>query len=603
MPRKRPRPSISAPSAETDTEFASSGATNGEQHGSSNGHSPAAALLTMATGQESNPLDPLGLVGTFTEVWSKVLEYPAKLVEAQMSLVSSGFELWQQSLNKMLGLPSSPVATPPNHDERFENESWSTNVAFDFVKQAYLLTSEAMLKLLDETEGLDAKTHQRARFFTKQFIDEMSPSNFAMTNPEVIDETIRSGGQNLVKGMEHIVEDLKDNNGMPALVDKKAFKVGENVATTPGKVVYRNNLCELIQYTPTTPRVHERPLFIIPPWINKYYILDLRPDNSFVKYAVDQGYTVFMISWKNPGPELAETTLDDYMQLGPITCARVAAEIAGTDDVNAVGYCLGGTALAMLLAYQKRKGERLVNAATFFTALVDFSEPGEIGAFLSDEGVQFLDDKMRKRGYLDASDMAMSFNMLRSNDLIWSVAVNRYLMGKEPPQFDLLFWNCDSTRMPYAMHSYYLRNMYVENNLVKPGGISLLGEPLDLRAVDNDVYSVATADDHIALWRAVYKMTQLFSGKTTFRVGHSGHIAGIISPPGKKRSHYWSNETNPADPDRWFKESERHEGSWWGDWQKWLAARSGAEVEARVPGALPAETALADAPGTYVLEK
>ena len=550
-----------------------------------------------------NALDPLGIGATMSGVWAKMLEDPSAALAAQAQLISSTFELGQQTLMRLAGLPAHAVAAPEAADRRFAGEAWSQNAAFDFLKQAYLLAAGSLLASVDQTPGIDPKMRKRARFFTKQFVAAMSPSNFAFFNPDVIAETITSGGQNLLRGMANLAEDARENHGQVQLVDKQAFQVGGNVATTPGKVVYRNELVELIQYTPTTPQAFARPLVIVPPWINKFYILDLRPDNSFIKYAVDSGLTTFVLSWRNPGAELAQTSMADYVSAGPIAASRAAAAICGSADVNLIGYCIGGTLTAMTLAYLKRIGDPLVHSATFFAALVDFEDPGEIDAFLSEEGLRFIEHKMGERGYLDASEMASSFNMLRSNDLIWSVAVNRYLLGKAAPAFDLLFWNGDATRMPCAMHSYYLREMYLRNNLVKPDALEVKGTPIDLRRVDVDVYCVATAEDHIAPWRSVYKLTQLVAGNVRFRLGHSGHIAGIISPPGKKKGQYWSSDATPAGAQDWLEGAQRIDGSWWPDWSAWIGARSGDRVAARTPGEDPHYPALAEAPGSYVFEK
>ena len=572
-----------------------------------NGAAPAAEpahapLEAEAPAPASSPLDPLGVGKTFFEVWGKMLEDPSALLEAQTTFANAQIALAQETMNKFFGQPAAPVATPIAGDKRWTNDAWTTNIAFDFMKQSYLLATDAILKSTEQTPGVDPKTRKRAQFFARQFANTMSPTNFAFFNPEVIEETIKTGGQNLVRGLQNLREDAEHNNGQPALVDKKAFTVGGNVATSPGKVVFRNELVEMIQYTPATPQAFAKPLVIVPPWINKYYILDLRPDNSFIKYAVDQGLTTFVLSWRNPGPELSSTTMDDYVQHGPLECSRAAADICGTDDVNIIGYCIGGTLTAMTLGYTQATDQKLINSATFFAALVDFAEPGEIDAFLSEDGLALVESKMAERGYLDASEMGSTFNMLRSNDLIWAAAINRYMLGKDPPAFDLLFWNGDSTRMPGAMHSYYLREMYIKNNLVKPGGMSVKGVPLDLHHVKSDVYCVATAEDHIAPWRSVYKMTQLFSGTTIFRLGFSGHIAGIVSPPGKKKGHYWKADANPANPEEWLQNSERIEGSWWPEWTAWIGARSGEKVDARQPGSNDKYPALDDAPGKYVFE-
>ncbi|MGH7757142.1 MAG: PHA/PHB synthase family protein, partial [Vulcanimicrobiaceae bacterium] len=438
------------------------------------------------------------------------------------------------------------------------------------MKQGYLLASKAMLDAIDQAPDVDAETKRRVRFFAKQFCDAMSPTNFAAFNPAVIEETLRSSGSNLQRGLHNLLEDARDNAGRPALVDKAAFEVGVNVAQSKGSVVFRNELIELIQYDPTTVQVHERPLVIVPPWINKFYILDLQPANSFIKYAADSGFTTFVVSWRNPDASLAHLDMADYMERGALTAARVAAQIVGSSTVNLIGYCIGGTLTAMLLAYLARTKQRLVKAVTFFAAMTDFANPGDLGAFISEESVGYIESLMKEKGYLDGSQMADTFNMLRANDLIWNVAVNRYLLGKDAPAFDLLFWNSDATRLPRAMHSYYLRNMYLENKLAKADALKVHGVGIDLGRIRNDVYCVATADDHIAPWRSVYRMTQSFGGKTEFRLGHSGHIAGIINPPAGKKGSWWSAPSNPPDADAWRTGAVEHAGSWWPDWSDWL---------------------------------
>jgi len=547
-------------------------------------------------------LDPLGINAAAAEVWKAMLSQPQSLLSAQTELAKSWMDvaagIWAPRSERR-----AAVIEPAPADSRFKHPAWKDNPVFDALKQGYLLATKAMLDGIDSAQGVDDETRQRVRFFAKQFCDALSPTNFAFMNPAVIEETVRTGGRNLQRGAENILEDLRDNEGRPALVDKSAFTVGQNVATAPGSVVFRNELIELIQYTPSTPVVHARPLVIIPPWINKFYILDLQPANSLIRYAVDGGTTTFVVSWRNPDASLAGLDMQDYLRLGPLTAARAARSIAGSDDVNVIGYCIGGTLTGMLLAYLARTGEQLINAITFFAAMLDFSDAGEIRAFLGDEALEHIEAEMQEKGVLPGRQMADTFNMLRANDLIWNVAVNRYLMGKDAPAFDLLFWNADATRMPRAMHSYYLRNMYRENNLVRPNMLKVDGVPIDLSLVRNDAYVVASLEDHIAPWRSVYRTTQLLRGEVEFRLGNSGHIAGIINPPGKPKGSWWSAPSNPPSPDEWLASAQKHEGSWWPDWRSWLAARSGDEIPA--PAALGSADypPLDPAPGTYVLEK
>ena len=560
-----------------------------------------AIAATAATDEAPpNPFDPLGVGKASMQVWQSLLMRPEALLAAQQQFANAWLGVATQSVQP----PSekkTPVIEPAKNDGRWKHAAWTTNPYFDALKQGYLLATKAMLDGIDASDA-DDETKARVKFFAKQFCDAFSPTNFAFLNPAVIEETLKTGGQNLQRGAQNVLEDLRDNDGRPALVDKKAFEVGRNVATTPGNVIYRNDLIELIEYTPTTETVYTRPLVIVPPWINKFYILDLQPANSLIKFAVDAGIRTYVVSWRNPDKSLGHMGWKNYLELGPLSATRVASSIADVPDVNMIGYCIGGTLTAEMLAYLARSGETLVNAVTFFAALTDFKEAGDIRAFLSPEALRTIEAQVKKKGVLESSAMADTFNLLRSNDLIWNVAVNRYLLGKDAPAFDLLYWNSDATRMPAKMHRYYLRNMYLENNLVKPDKLSFDGVPIDLREVRNDVYSVASAEDHIAPWRSVYKMTQLFSGDTRFRLGNSGHIAGIVNPPTNPKGSYSSAPANPPTADEWLAAATKHEGSWWPDWMAWLVERSGERVPAPAQPGSKRFSPLAPAPGTYVRE-
>jgi polyhydroxyalkanoate synthase len=549
-----------------------------------------------------NPLDPLAVGTAAMGVLQAMLTHPESILQTQVNLANAWVSLATRPVSGSAE-KHTPLIEPAPGDARWKHPAWTENAVFDSIKEAYLLATKATMDAIDSAQGVDSETRARVKFFAKQFCDAMSPTNFAFLNPAVIEETVRSGGDNLDRGYKNVLEDFRANDGRPALVDKSAFEVGKNVATTPGTVVFRNELMELIQYTPTTPTVGAKPLVIVPPWINKYYILDLQPKNSFIKFAVDSGLTTFVISWRNPDPSMANVSMEDYLELGPLTASRVASAITGSRDVNLIGYCIGGTIVTMLLAYLAKTAEILVNSVTFFAALTDFSSAGDLRVFLGPEAVAFIEEQMREQGVLQGSQMADTFNMLRANDLIWNVAINRYLLGKDAPAFDLLYWNSDATRLPRAMHSYYLRNMYLENNLIKPGALSVKGVPIELSAIRADVYSVATMDDHIAPWRSVYRMTQLFSGTTRFVLGHSGHIAGIINAPAAEKGSWWSAPQNPPTPDEWLGIAEKHPGSWWNDWAAWIAARSGAQIPAPVAPGSKHFVPLGPAPGTYVLER
>ena len=553
--------------------------------------------------EASQSADPLHLSNAFQEFTAKLLADPSKVVAAQMELWQDYMKLWQVTAQRMAGQKVEPMVEPAKGDKRFNDPAWKDEVVFDYIKQSYLLTSRWAQGTLKQVEGVDAKTAKKVEFYSKQFIDAMSPSNFALTNPQVVKATVETGGENLVKGLQNLLTDLERGKGKLAIsqTDMKAFRVGDNIATSPGKVVFRNDVIELIQYAPTTAEVYEVPLLIAPPWINKFYILDLKPENSFIRWAVGQGYTVFVISWVNPDEKLSQLTFEDYMNQGPLAALDAVEKATGQRHASAIGYCLGGTLMAPTLAYMAARNDDRIVACTFFTAQVDFTEPGDLGVFVDDEQLAALEESMGKRGYLDGGEMATTFNMLRANDLIWSFVVNNYLMGKAPFPFDLLYWNADATRMPPRMHSYYLRNMYQKNLLIQPGGLTLNKVPIDLRKISIPLYIQAGKEDHIAPANSVYKATQLYSGPVRFMLAGSGHIAGVVNPPRAKKYQHGLNETatNPPTLAEWQKGAVEHPGSWWNDWDKWLSAKSGPKVPARVPGegGLPA---IEDAPGSYV---
>jgi polyhydroxyalkanoate synthase len=551
------------------------------------------------------PVDPLNVAGAFVEMTQRMMADPAKLLQAQFSLWQDYLTLWQRTTQRFFGAEPTPaMAEPAPGDRRFKDQAWNDSAVFDFIKQSYLLTARWMQNTVKQVEGLDDKTAQKVDFYTRQFVDAMAPSNFVLTNPQVLRTTMETGGENLIHGLEHMLEDLERGKGRLSIkmTDLDAFKVGENIATSPGKVVYQNDLLQLVQYAPTTETVQRRPLLIIPPWINKFYILDLRPDNSFVRWAVGQGHTVFMVSWINPDTHLAGKTFEDYMREGPLACLDAIEKATGEREVDVIGYCLGGTLLAATLAYMAAKGDDRFVSATFFVALTDFKEAGELSVFIDEAQLEFLEDRMKQHGYLEGADMATTFNMLRANDLIWSFVVNNYLLGKEPFPFDLLYWNSDSTRMPAAMHSFYLRHMYQENKLVQPGGITLGGIPIDLRKVTIPTFFLSTKEDHIAPWKSTYAATQIFQGPRKFVLSASGHIAGVVNPPPKTKYGHWENENLPPSPDDWFAGAKYSSDSWWPVWEAWVAQYGGEQVPARKPGKGKLK-AIEDAPGSYVRVK
>jgi polyhydroxyalkanoate synthase len=549
------------------------------------------------------PTDELGIAQAFMDMMARLLSNPYKLAQSQMGLVWDYFSLWQKSMLRFAGMQTTPVATPEHSDKRFRDEGWQELFTFDFIKQSYLITARHVHETVNGIEGLDEQTARKVEFYTRQYIDALSPSNFALTNPEVFRETVRCNGQNLIKGLNNLLRDIEDGDGSlrVRMTDTSAFELGKNVATTPGKIVFQTDMMQLIQYQPSTEKVSKRPVLIVPPWINKFYILDLREKNSFIKWLVDQGQTVFVISWVNPDERLAEKTFDSYMKEGVFAAIDAIEKQTGEKKVNAVGYCLGGTLLAVTLAYLAHKKQKSFASVTFLTTLTDFSEPGELGVFIDEQQVSSLEKRMSMRGFLDGAEMAGTFNMLRANDLIWSFVVNNYLMGRNPFPFDLLYWNSDSTRLPAKMHSFYLRKMYMENKLAEPGGIEIDGVPLDLAKIDVPCFFISTIEDHIAPWKSTYMGMLHFTAPVRFVLGGSGHIAGIVNPPAANKYGYWINSADKLAPtaDEWLSGAVQREGSWWVNWQEWITEQDNTQVAARDPanGALKV---LEDAPGSYV---
>jgi len=553
-----------------------------------------------ASSLSSAASDELGIAKAYMDLYSKMLSNPAGLAAFSTNMMLDYMQLWQSSWMKMMGMQAGPVAAPAKGDGRFRDDDWSSNFLFDYVKQSYLIASRHIQHAVADVEGLSPESEKKVAFFTRQYVDALSPSNFALTNPQVLRETLSSGGQNLLKGLNNLLSDME--KGGISMTDEKAFRLGKNVATTPGKVVFQTELMQLIQFEPTTREACKTPLVIIPPWINKYYILDLREKNSFIKWALDQGHTVFVVSWVNPDARLAQMGFEDYMKQGPLAALEAVEKATGERQVNFIGYCLGGTLLGATLGFlaQKNQIDR-VRSATYFVSLLDFSAPGELGVFIDEAQVANLEKKMNERGYLEGSEMASTFNLLRANDLVWSFVINNYLMGKDPFPFDLLYWNSDATRMPARMHSYYLRNMYLKNLLGVPGGITLEGVPIDLSQVKVPSYFISTVEDHIAPWKTTYKGSKYLGGDVRFVLGGSGHIAGIVNPPAAKKYHYWTNDARPDSAEDWFKTATQHPGSWWEDWQAWMVVQNDSEkVTARVPGDGELKP-LEDGPGSYVM--
>lgn len=563
-----------------------------EKHGQSNGLDDFL----------NRDFDPLNIRESYLAFLDRIVADPTRFFELQAKFVHDWMNLWQGSALKFMGQgEGKPVIEPDAGDRRFRAPEWQESALFDFIKQSYLLTCRWMEDTVRDTEGLDPRKKEKLAFATKLFANAISPTNFVLTNPEVINETLKTGGENLVKGFENLIEDMERGGGdlKISTTDYDTFKLGKNIAVTPGHVVFQNELMQLLQYSPTTDKAFETPLLIIPPWINKYYILDLKPENSFIAWAVAQGHTVFTISWVNPTRKLSQKRFEDYMDEGVLAALGQIEEICGMQTTNVIGYCLGGTLLSCTLSYltAKKQADR-VASATFLTTLLDFEKAGDLKIFLDAEQIEQIDKKMFEKGVLEGKDMQQTFSLLRANDLIWSFVVNNYLMGKEPFPFDLLYWNDDCTNMPAVMHSFYLRKMYQENALIKPGGISMRGVPINLGTIKTPAFFLSTREDHIAPWKATYEGIKRLGGPVTFTLAASGHIAGVINPPDKKKYCYWDNTQTPENPDQWFEQAAQHEGSWWPHWQEWIKDFAGKKIAARTP-----DKSIEPAPGSYVKAK
>jgi len=556
------------------------------------------------------PADPMGMGRAVFSATTKLMSNPAKLMQAQLALWQDYQDLLRSTAQRLRGEDASPVIEPEKGDRRFKHEDWDESEAFNFIKQSYLLTSRWLQNTVKDIDGLDEQTAKKADFFTRQFVNAISPTNFVLTNPEVLRKTFETKGENLMSGLQNLLSDFENGDGRLniKMTDPDAFEIGRNIATTPGKVVYRNDLFELLQYEPATDKVSATPLLLITPWINKYYVLDMQPKNSLIKWLVDQGHTVFVTSWINPDEELAHKSFSHYMTEGALEAIDAVIAATGEKKVNVTGYCIGGTLLASTLAYMAAKKINTVRSATFLTTLVDFTDVGDMRVFIDEKQVEQLEEKMNERGYLEGHEMAGTFNMLRENDLIWSFVINNYLLGNEPLPFDLLYWNSDSTRLPAAMHSFYLREMYIANKLIEPGAVELAGVPIDLTKINVPTYILSTLEDHIAPWKSTFAATQIYQGPVKFVLAASGHIAGVVNPPASQKYSHWTNNKKVADPETWFEGAKEHAGSWWTDWDKWLKQKAPKQngkpkqVKARVPGSGKLK-ALEDAPGTYVKMK
>jgi polyhydroxyalkanoate synthase len=537
-------------------------------------------------------------LGHVAEYW---LADPQRAVELQARLGKAYLDLWASAAKRLAGEEGPPVVAPAPNDKRFADPEWTSNQFFDFLKQAYLLSARWADGMVADAAGLDPHTKQKAGFYVRQIANALSPSNFVLTNPELLRETLLSNADNLVRGMRMLAEDIEAGGGDLRIrqSDASMFAVGRNLATTPGKVIFQNDLMQLLQYAPSTATVRKRPLLIVPPWINKFYVLDLTPKNSFIKWCVDQGLTVFCISWVNPDASLAQKTFEDYVREGPLAALDAVKQATGEGKVDAIGYCVGGTLLSVALAAMAARRDERITSATLFASQVDFTHAGDLKVFVDEEQVKAIEERMAQRGYLEGRAMATVFNLLRSNDLLWPYVINNYLKGKSPFPFDLLYWNADATRMPAANHSFYLRNCYLDNRLSK-GEVVIGNTPIDLKSIKVPIYNLATREDHIAPAKSVLLGSKFFGGPVRFVLSGSGHIAGVVNPPEKQKYQYWTGaKPRNADLDGWLAKAKEHPGSWWPDWLAWLRKQSSAEAPARVPGDSKLKP-IEDAPGSYV---
>lgn len=553
----------------------------------------SSALTTM----KNDVFDPKLVRETFAQAWPKLLEHPEKLMELQKQHLYNVRQVWKNVQLQLQGQQSSPLFPTEIRDKRFSNPAWRENPIFSFLQQIYLLNSRLLRETISNIEGLDERTQRKLDFYTRHMIDALSPTNFPLTNPDVLEETLATKGENLIQGFRNYIQHTIDQEINIPITDMSAFRLGENLATTPGKIIFRNELFELIQYTPTTKKVSEIPLLIIPPWINKYYIFDLKQENSFVKWAVDSGLTVFIISWANPDRRHSTKTLSDYVLDGALTALDFVRNLTKKPAINVMGYCTGGVLLNCLMCYLKAKKADKIISATLVASPVDFREAGDLLVYVCEQQLKKLESHVQKKGYLEGKKMVQAFNLLRANDLIWSYYVNSYLMGKGPMPFDLLYWNCDAVRMPAKMHTDFLRKMYLENRLIQPGGIKIKGVNVDLRKIETPMFIMAAIDDHIAPWRAVFPMTQIGNTQKKFVLAGSGHVAGVINHPAKNKYHYWTTDTQRETAEEWLNHAQKIPGSWWIEWRKWLKTYTGKMVS---PPKFSTDLVLDEAPGPYV---
>ena len=561
----------------------------------------ALAAHSLNTPEAFASTDSLSFAQSLMEASKQMTIDPQAVMQSSMGLLHDHMKLWENITHKLLGKPTTAYVEASTKDRRFRDEAWNSSAMYDYIKQGYLINSRWLQDAVNNIQGIDPHTAKKLTFFTRQFVDAMAPSNFLLTNPEVMRATLESNGENIVSGMEQLLGDIEKSQGRLriSMTADDAFTLGKDIATAKGSVVYQNDLMQLIQYEATTKQVHQTPLLLIPAWINKYYIFDLKPESSFIQWLQTQGYTVFVISWVNPDEKLGRKSFDDYLMQGPLAALDVIEQITKSPQTSIVGYCLGGTLSAITLSYLKSIGDdKRVASVTYLTTLIDFTEAGEISVFIDDTQLGALEERMSERGYLDGADMAATFNMLRANDLIWSFVINNYMLGKQPFPFDLLYWNADSTRMPATMHAFYLRHMYQRNDLVKPGGIEVCNTPIHVAKIKTPSYILATREDHIAPWTSAYLASQIYDGEVTFTLADSGHVAGVINPPVKNKYCYWTSKSLPLKAEQWFDSAKQYAGSWWPHWSVWQQQFAGKKIPARAVGSArykPIEAA----PGSY----
>lgn len=556
--------------------------------------------------QHHNILNANKFVNAIIKIFTNLYMNPSHFMNFQKNYIEKSLELITHSLEKVQGKEVLPLYAPSYKDKRFDDESWSNNIYFDFIKQFYLMNQEWFIEIIHNDKTIDKQTRAQALFFITQFFDAISPSNFVYTNPVVLHETIATNGKNILKGMEHLLHDIKNSNKLFDIsrIHNYQFKIGETIAVTPGEVIYKNDLMELICYTPSKKTNFAIPLLIIPPWINKYYILDLSPDNSLVKFLVDNGITVFLVSWVNPGTKHKNKSFDDYLCEGSLAAISAIQDNFNVPKLNILGYCIGGTLVSILLSYlHYHKKENVINTASMLTTLIDFKDGGELSVFIDEKQLEYMQKQLASSGFYEGDVMNMFFSILRANDMVWSFAVNNYLLGKKPLPFDILYWNSDSTRLTSKVHDYYLKNMYLENNLIKPNKLNICNTPIDISSIKTPCYFISTYDDHIVPWKGTYNAFKYLNCPINFILAGSGHVVGIINPPHKNKYCYWKSEKIFSNSRTWINNAIKFNGSWWLEWLSYLNDNSGAEIDSSHIGKIAKKLSIDKAPGKYVLKR